>query len=325
MLLIMVGLAIMAVLGTIGVVIAAMRAGISVRAWLVIAAVPLAAPDLDTEAAMLRAIERNRAAGPARPPKQILKRYNFREELQGTDRCSRLSAKTGDTPLRMLYLHGGAYILDVQAMQWNLAKGLLDRLGGEVVASIYPLAPEHGWQDSMDAVERVYLNLVGEAGAENIIIFGDSAGGTLTLLLAQRLRDSGQPLPAALVMFSPCFDIGLSGRDQPAIEAVDPALTINFVRQAGKLWANGLAPTDPRVSPLYGRHDKLPPTIIFSGTRDILDSDALRLVHLNPEIELHHYRNMIHVWPCAPIPEAEQALDEAASFITRALGASRKG
>jgi len=40
---------------------------------------------------------------------------------------------------------------------------------------------------------------------------------------------------------------------------------------------------------------------------------------------LRHYRNMIHVWPCAPIPEAEQALDEAASFITRALGTYRQG
>jgi acetyl esterase/lipase len=308
----------LAILTAICVVVGAWRSGISVQAWLLFLLVPLFAPKLDTEAAMMRAIKRDREKGPGRPPNRLLKHFEFSEEWQGSDLCFRLS-KGGKRPLRLLYLHGGAYILEVQPMQWMLATGLLDRLGGEAVASIYPLAPKQAWLESMQAVERVYLNLVGEIGAGNVVIVGDSAGGGLALLLAQRLRDTGQPLPAALVLFSPWLDVGVAGRDQPALEARDPALTIDFLRRAGKLWAKGLSSQDPRVSPLYGSQHGLPPTIVFSGTRDILDSDALRLAHLNPAIELRHYRNMMHVWPCAPIPEAKRALGEAAEFIERAL------
>ncbi len=301
------------------IVAAARQSGISVRALLIFAAVPLVAPNFRKEGAMAQAIARDRAIGPAPPPKTLLKSFDLRDgELSGT-RCFRLSAKSETRPLRLLYLHGGAYILDIKPMQWKIAAGLLDRVGGEVVTPIYPLAPEYGWHDGLEAVERVYLDLVRAHGHQNIIVFGDSAGGGLALALAQRLRDAGQVLPAALLLFSPWLDIGVSGEDQPALEARDPALTIDFLRHAGQLWAKGVSPTTPCVSPLYGNQRGLPPTIVFSGSRDILDSDALRLARCNPAIDHRHYRNMMHVWPCAPIPEAKQALDEAASFIERAL------
>jgi len=55
--------------------------------------------------------------------------------------------------------------------------------------------------------------------------------------LAQGLRDAGAPLPAALVLFSPWLDLAVTGEDQPTIERSDPALSIAFLRAAGKLWA----------------------------------------------------------------------------------------
>ena len=310
------------ILSSIGMITAAWRSGISVRAWLVTAAVPFLAPNFDGAGAIERAVAENRAAGPGRPPKHQLKRFTFREDHMGGHKLFRLAAKDRNRPLRMLYLHGGAYILDLQPMQWTIAAGLLDRLGGEVAAPIYPLAPEHSWQDGLEAVERAYLTLIQASGAENVVVFGDSAGGGLALALAQRLRDTSQTQPVALLLFSPWLDIGVVGEDQPALEARDPALSIEFLRKAGQLWASGLSPTDPRVSPLFGNHQDLPPTMVFSGTRDILDSDGLRLARLNPAVDHRHYRNMIHVWPGAPIPEAKKALDEAASFIERELTAA---
>jgi acetyl esterase/lipase len=83
------------------------------------------------------------------------------------------------------------------------------------------------------------------------------------------------------------------------------------------MWADGLAVNDPRVSPLFGDQTGLPPTIVFSGSRDILDSDALRLAAANPDVEHRHYPGMMHVWPCAPMPEGRRALDEAAAFVQR--------
>jgi acetyl esterase/lipase len=122
-------------------------------------------------------------------------------------------------------------------------------------------------------------------------------------------------MPAALLLFSPWLDLSLSGSDQRLLETRDPVLKIQFLRRAGKLWAGDLATDDPRVSPLFADHKDLPPTVVFSGSRDVLDSDALRLAAKNPDITHYHYAEMMHVWPAAPIPEGRRALDQAAAFV----------
>ena len=305
--------------------IAARREGISLRAWLIAKAVPLLAPRIADEAALLHAIEQTRARGPGMPSKRLRRRFDFRAEMRAGTRLFKLAARNSSSELKLLYLHGGAYVFPVQTMQWAIAGGLLDRVGGEVVAPLYPLAPEHDFQDGLDAVTLAYDDLVRETGASNIVILGDSAGGGLALVLAQRLRDAGRPLPSSLVLFSPWLDVSVCGGDQPALEARDPVLTIDFLRMAGRIWARDVPTEDPRVSPLFGRHESLPPTIVFSGTRDVLDSDALRLAAANPAVDHRHYSGMLHVWPCAPIPEARQALDEAAAFIEQALASPCTG
>jgi monoterpene epsilon-lactone hydrolase len=304
----------------VGMLVVSGLSGISLPAWLVLKLTPFLAPDFSSPDALARAIEQDRTRGAAMPAKWLLRRFEFRDESRDGDRVLRLSRKEplGDRSC-LLYLHGGAYVLDLQSVQWTLIAGLLTQIGHEVVAPIYPLAPECTWSDGLAAVRRVYHRLVGKHGRENIVLCGDSAGGGLALMLVQTLRDAAEPLPAAVVLFSPWLDIGVCGEDQPALEKCDPALTIGFLRAAGRLWAKGLSPSDSRVSPLFGDHHGLPATILFSGTRNILDSDALRLAKANPLVDHRHYRNMIHVWPAAPIPEARRALDEAAAFIRTQL------
>lgn len=279
------------------------------------------AHDLNKPGALERGITKDRKRGPALPSRRLLRRIHFSDERMGPDRMFRLKPVDADrTPLRLMYLHGGAYIHNVQMIQWNLAAWLIKRLGAEVIAPIYPLAPEYSWREGHAAVERIYTSLAEGVGASNIVIFGDSAGGGLALALAQQLRDAGVPLPAALALFSPWLDVSVSGSDQSLLEQRDPVLKLDFLRRAGRLWARDIPLDDPRVSPLFGNHAGLPPTIMFSGSRDVLDSDAIRLAARNPAVNHRHYRNMIHVWPAAPIPEGRQALDEAASFIRQHVG-----
>jgi len=288
------------------------------RAWALFKIAPLLAPKFSKPGALQRAIEQDRARGPAFPSKRLRKRITFREETRGIDRIFRAAPHNGPTsPVRILYLHGGAYVFDLQAVQWKLICGLIDRTGAEVVAPIYPLAPEHSWRDGLGMVQRAYRELVEESGAENIVIVGDSAGGGLVLSLAQALRDAMFPAAAALVLFSPWLDLGVSGADQPELARRDPALTIEFLRAAGRMWAEDVPTNDPRVSPLFGEQAGLPPTIVFTGTRDILDSDAKRLAAVAGNVTLREYPDMVHVWPIAPIPEGWRALDEAVAFINQ--------
>lgn len=296
----------------------ARRHGFNLRGWALYNFVKLVAPNLSDPATLRKIIAKDRKAGPALPPTKLLAKIDFRETVEAGMRVFRVSRKGASEPrLKLLYLHGGAYVLDLQAIQWNIISGLLERIDAEIIAPIYPLGPEADWRQTTSAVEAHYVGLVEQFGADNIMVVGDSAGGGLALLLAQAMRDQGRPQPAALVLYSPALDLSGSGPDQPALEKRDPALSLRLVGEVASMWLKGHSAKDPRVSPLFADQSNLPPTIIFSGDREILHSDALRLKAANPSVDHRAYPEMMHVFPVSPLREAKQALDETADFIQR--------
>src|SRR5918995_987905 len=44
--------------------------------------------------------------------------------------------------LRILYLHGGAYVFEITRYHWRLIAEMADRLGARMTGSIHPLAPQ---------------------------------------------------------------------------------------------------------------------------------------------------------------------------------------
>lgn len=303
--------------GVGGAYIAARRERVSLRGWLAShLLVPILYGKRRTMEEFRIAIADNRARGPALPSNKIRTRYRFLDGHVSGSRCFRLSpakGKTGGT--RILYLHGGAYVFDLMGVQWPIITGLVDRCGAEVVAPIYPLAPEATVEQALATVEAVFLKLVGEVGAGNVTIVGDSAGGGLALALAQRLRDSGQPLPAALVLFFPWLDLTCCDEDQPGLIEKEPLLSVTELREAGRMWAGGADPATAPASPLFADQAGLPPILALVGTRDMLVSDTRRLAACSGNVTAREYTGMFHGWVCAPIPEAYHALDEAAHFL----------
>ena len=65
----------------------------------------------------------------------------------------------------------------------------------------------------------------------------------------------------------------------------------------------------------------MPPMAVFTGTADLLNTDAHRLRNRAAEAKLpltfFEYPDMFHVWMGAPIPEGRAALDEVAQFLRR--------
>ncbi|MGQ4619471.1 alpha/beta hydrolase fold domain-containing protein [Nocardia sp. R7R-8] len=283
------------------------------------------APGFDTMEGLQKAIRKNRAQGPARPSKRLLRKLDFSEERRDGTLIFHAARRDGapQKPVKLLYLHGGAFVLDLQSIQWNLVAGLLDQVDADVIIPIYPLGPEAQWRETTEFIKSLYLELVREHGAENIVLTGDSAGGGLSMLLALAMRDEGGPAPAALVLFSPIFDMGASGADQPALERRDPSLSINLVHNAHTLWAPDVSPEDPRISPLYADQRDLPPTLVFSGDREILHSDALRLKKINPDIDHRSYAEMAHVFPVGGTREGADAFAAAADFISAHAASGR--
>ncbi|WP_246271540.1 alpha/beta hydrolase [Amycolatopsis acididurans] len=230
----------------------------------------------------------------------------------------------GRSSRHVLYFHGGAYVHQIQKDHWKFLGRLVKRTGCTVTAPLYPLAPNHRYDQTITMILAAYKEKLGEVAPHDQIVMGDSAGGGLSLVLARQLREEGRPQPQEIVLLSPWLDITMSDPMQREYDKKDPYLGIPGLLEAGRLYAGALDPSDPLVSPINGNLHGLGALTVFVGTRDVLLSDARRLrTKAEAEhvpLEYREYEGMFHAWVLATIPEAQRATDRIADLVTRERG-----
>jgi epsilon-lactone hydrolase len=156
-----------------------------------------------------------------------------------------------------------------------------------------------------------------------IAIMGDSAGGGMTLSVAMRLRDAGDPLPGSLVCLSPWTDMTGTSRSIPANADSDPMFVANDVNRYADAYLGDQSRLQPLASPLLGNLTGLPPMLIQVGRNEVLLDDARsvdkKVRAAGGSSTLHVYENVPHGWHFgAPfVPESRAALREIAEFIGR--------
>lgn len=161
----------------------------------------------------------------------------------------------------VVFLHGGYGVFGDVDLQDGYCRRLASGLAQPVLAIDYPLAPEHSFDESVDAVVAVVHRL---GDSLPVTLCGDSAGGAVALAAARRLG----PSVAALVLTNPNLDFSL--------RSVDPARPggpdLNLSRFAFASWhrTNSLD-TAPR---LHLDAHGLPPAVIAVGTDDSLAPEA---------------------------------------------------
>ena len=225
----------------------------------------------------------------------------------------------GSAPTRtVLFVHGGGFMAPTDPFHVVFCARLARALDARIVLPDYPLAPEHTWRDSHDTLVDLAARLAAEG---DLAVVGDSAGGGLALAVAESLRDRGGPQPARMVLISPWVDLTTSTPETADLAAVDPWLFIGKVRTYAAWWAG--SPDDlgrPEVSPALGDLAGLPPTLMFSGTRDLLVPGCRLLVRRAAEAgwDLSYVEEpgLIHVYPLLPgVPEARRARRTAIAFL----------
>jgi acetyl esterase/lipase len=232
----------------------------------------------------------------------------------------------------ILYLHGGAWILGWNAMHRSMVAHLCTDAGLRAFAVDYRVAPEHRHPAALDDCKSAYHWLLqGGLSPRDIVVAGDSAGGTLTLTTLMSLRDSGDPtasgLPALGVCISPATD--LAGTGESFRTKKDPVITPEFVLTMRKQYAGDMDMRSPLLSPLYGDLHGLPPLLIHAGGEEMLLSDATRLADkaraAGVDVTIEIWPGMWHVWHAfGPwLPEARQAIAAIARFIRERLGITR--
>ena len=226
----------------------------------------------------------------------------------------------------LLYLHGGAWCVHLPALYSTFAARLSHATGMRVLLVDYRLAPEHRFPAATDDCSAVYRALVATAGPPRAIA-GDSAGGNLTLLTLMRARDEQLPLPDCAVLLSPATDLSLGSPSMRYNVKADPMFGSGMKELLVPLYCPDVDLRDPRLSPLFGRWDGLPPLFFLAGSTEILLDDAVRAhdraQQAGTDSRIDVWPDLPHVFPLfAMLPEARQALDAIARFIDEQMKAA---
>lgn len=268
-----------------------------------------------------RSIREKQCAGNGRPPEWLSRDHSVHEaDVRGFP-CFTVGPKSAAGPKQLLFLHGGAYVHPPEPEHWAFAGRLATDLGATVTVPLYPLAPRHRYDETLAVVREVYDRVAAGADPADQVVLGDSAGGGMTLVLAQQLRAAGRPQPANLVLLCPWLDITMSDPAIATIDRRDPYLSIPGLVEAGRLYAGSLDPRDPRVSPLFDELAGLGRISVFTGTRDVLHTDARQLrakaARRGIDIDYIEYEDMFHGWMLQAIPEARQATRQLIDILRR--------
>ncbi|HET9694846.1 MAG TPA: alpha/beta hydrolase fold domain-containing protein, partial [Steroidobacteraceae bacterium] len=179
---------------------------------------------------------------------------------------------------------------------------------------------EHPCPAALDDAIAAYLGLVARGHApRRIAIAGDSAGGGLAVAAALQLRHRRQPLPAALVTFSPWVD--LDDPDRGPAPPGEAMISSPWVHACARHYLGTRDARDPLASPIYGDLAGLPSTLIQVGTDELLlqDSrrlhDALRLAGVPSTLEEYVRRWHVFQVNAGVLADADRALASVARFV----------
>ena len=250
---------------------------------------------------------------PARfePPARITRSHTVeRSDVTGWPVFT-VSPRAGATNRRVVYLHGGCYVFEIDPVHWAFIAKIADEAGVTVIVPIYPLAPVGVASTVVAAAADLVASAIADVGAENVSVVGDSAGGGMALAVAMELRDRGLDPLHAIVLISPWLDVSCTDPRVAELAPRDPWLAAPGLRAAGALYQGDLTADHWRVSPINGSFEGLAPITMFSGTRDILNADAHRFAALtdaaNVPITFIEAEGMLHVYPILPMPEGDEA------------------
>ncbi|WP_370677350.1 alpha/beta hydrolase [Pleomorphomonas sp. PLEO] len=228
---------------------------------------------------------------------------------------------------RMLHLHGGGYSLGSAQAAVTFASQIASRVGADTFVPDYRLAPEHPFPAAIEDTVAAYRGVAAE-GAERIVVTGESAGGGLALALLSIVaseKGKGTLQPSGAAVMSPWLDLTLTGSTFETRADADPIFTKDVLKAFADAYLNGADAADPKVSPLFGPLEGLPPIRIDVGDDEVLLDDSIRYRDraraAGAEVAMSIWIGMPHVFQSSigQLVAAEQSVDAIAAFLAEQL------
>jgi acetyl esterase len=260
-----------------------------------------------------------------------------------------IAGPAGPVPLRIyrpsaeaalpivVFFHGGGWTIGCVDDYDPLARQIANVSGAIVVSVGYRLAPEHPYPAPLDdcwAATTWVAEHATEIGGDpaRFALMGDSAGGNIAAVVAQRCAREGGPRPALQVLVYPVVDCDLdtaSYRENGNGYLLDREQMRWFLDCYGR---SGTPLDDPGISPLRAPdlHDGtlrgLAPALVITAEYDPLRDEgaayAVALRAAGVEVAHTNYGGMIHAFfgLGALFDDGRAALAEAGAALRAAFG-----
>jgi acetyl esterase len=235
----------------------------------------------------------------------------------------------------LVYAHGGGWVIGSIETHDPFCR-LLSEAAEVIVLSVeYRLAPEHPCPAALKDVQAAYRWAAAHARSfggdpQRLVLGGDSAGGNLAAVTANRISATGEAaMPAALMLLYPVTDHPSADHASYMENGSGYGLPADLMEWFWNQYAPGIPPSDPNISPL--RLEKLPalsPTLIATAEYDPLRDEAIdyleklqaagvAVTHLHAP-DMHH-NFAVHPATVARFPQAVSALNEFAVWLRTTL------
>jgi acetyl esterase/lipase len=216
-----------------------------------------------------------------------------------------------ETDKLLIYFHGGAFVSGPAQHHWDTIESLSKKTKYNIWMCDYPKAPENKIDEISINIDQIYQKALSYFKSENIVLMGDSAGGTLAIALTQRLIIDNVKPPSKIMLISPVLDASFKNQEIDEIDKKDPMLAKVGVLSAKKMCSENL--NDKRISPINGDFKLFPKTFLYLAENDITYPDQLVFVSKLNQEKIDNITNigkeMPHVWPLLPfMTESKAAL-----------------
>ena len=235
----------------------------------------------------------------------------------------------------VVYLHGGGFVIGDLDTHDGTCRQHAVGADAVVVSVDYRLAPEHPYPGAVEDAWAATL-WVAEHGAEigadtnRMAVAGDSAGGTISAVVAQRARDNadngGPELVFQLLWYpSTMWDASLPSFTE---NATAPILDVKGVAAFSRWYAADIDLSDPPPGIAPGRAKNLAgvaPAYIGVAGHDPLRDDGIRygqlLAAAGVPVEVHNAKTMVHGYLgyAGVVPAATAGLDRGLAALRDAL------
>jgi len=239
------------------------------------------------------------------------------------------------TPPVVLFFHGGGFVVGDLDTHDGTCRQHAVGASAVVVSVDYRLAPEHPYPAAIDdawAATRWVAEHASEinADASRLAVAGDSAGGTISAVIAQRARDNadqgGPNLLFQLLWYpSTLWDTSLPSFTE---NADAPVLDRAAVQAFSRWYAGEIDLSDPPPGMAPGRAENLaglPAAYIAVAGHDPLRDDGIRygelLTAAGVPVEVDNAETLVHgyVGYAGVVPAATAALDRGLAALRAVL------